>query len=128
MKNLLIISAFILLPALRVAAQHIVPAKYAAKHAGHKVKICDKVYGTDNSADATLLYLGGDHPGQLLTIRIKAIDLPKFKEHSLTDLKGKDICVTGIVTITKGKPEIIVSSPKQIRPFMVDSPVGKKFN
>jgi DNA/RNA endonuclease YhcR with UshA esterase domain len=127
MKNLLIISAFILLPALRAAAQHIVPAKYAAKHAGQKVKICDKVYGTDSNAEATLLYLGSDHPGQLLTIVIKAADVAKFKEHSLTDLKGKDICVTGIVTVDKGKPEIIVSSPKQIRPFMVDSPVGQKF-
>ena len=126
MKNLLIISAFILLPITRVAAQHIVPAKYAVKHAGQKVKICDKVYSTDNSAEATLLYLGGDHPGQLLTIIIKAPDLAKFKEHFLTDLKGKDICVTGIVTIVRGRPEIIVHSPKQIRPFMVDSPVGKQ--
>lgn len=126
MKNLLTILAFILLPITRVAAQRIVPAKYAAKHAGQKVKICDKVYSTGNDADATLLYLGGDHPGQLLTIIIKAADLAKFKEHSLTDLKGKDICVTGIVTVDKGKPEIIVHSPKQIRPFMVDSPVGKQ--
>jgi micrococcal nuclease len=128
MKDLLIISAFILLSATGVTAQSIVSAKHAAKHVGQKVTICDKVYSTDSNGGATLLYLGGDHPGQSLTIVVKGTDLPKFKEHFLTDLKGKDICVTGVVILTKGKPEIVVSSPKQIRHFMVDSPVGKKFN
>jgi hypothetical protein len=126
MKNLLVISAFILW-STGVSAQSIVSAKHAAKHAGQKVTICDKVYGTDD-AGATLLYLGGDPPGQLLTVVIKGADLPRFKAHYLTDLKGKDICVTGIVILSGGKPEIVVSSPKQIRHFMVDSPVGRKFN
>jgi hypothetical protein len=128
MKQLFIISAFILLSIFKVSAQGIVPAKYAAKHNGQKVTICDKVYSTSGNSDATQLYLGGDYPNQLLTIIIKAGDLAKFKGHPVTDLKGKDICVTGVVILHKGKPQIAVSNPKQIKPFLVDSPVGRKFN
>jgi hypothetical protein len=81
-----------------------------------------------SNSDATQLYLGGDYPNQLLTIIIKAGDLTKFKGHPVTDLKGKDICVTGVIALRKGKPQIAVSGPKQIKPFMVDNPVKKKLN
>ena len=126
MKNLFIISALVLVSVFKVSAQDIIPAKYAAKHVGQKVTICDKVFNTANGSEAISLYLGGDFPDQLLTIIIKTSDLPKFKGHPANDLKGKEICITGIVTINKGKAEIVVSSPKQIKPFMVDSPVGKQ--
>src|ERR1700760_1577456 len=120
MKNLFIISAFILVSIFKVSAQDIVPAKSAAKHKGEKVTICDKVFNTANDPEATSLYLGADLPEQLLTIIIKKGDLAKFKGHPANDLKGKEICVTGVVIINKGKAEIIVSNPKQIKPFMVD--------
>ncbi len=126
MKNLFIISALILVSVFKVSAQDIVPAKYAAKHVGHKITVCDKVFTSDSNPEAASLYLSGDYPNQLLTIIIKTGDLAKFKGHPANDLKGKEICVTGIVTINKGKAEIVVSSPKQIKPFMVDSPVGKQ--
>jgi hypothetical protein len=127
MKNLFVVSAFILVSFLKVSAQDIVPAKYAAKHVGQKVTICDKVFNTGINSEATSLYLAGDYPDQLLTIIIKTRDLDKFKGHPVNDFKGKEICVTGVVTINKGKAEIVVSSPKQIKHFMVDSPVGKEF-
>ena len=126
MKNLFIISALILVSAFKVSAQDIVPAKYAAKHAGKKVTICDKVFNTNSNPQATSIYLGGDYPNQLLTIIIKTGDLAKFKGHPANDFKGKEICVTGVVILNKGKAEIVVSGPKQIKPFMVDSPVGRK--
>jgi len=126
MKQLFVISAFILLSTFKVSAQGIIPAKYAAKHNGQKVTICDKVYSTSSNSDVTQLYLGGDDPNQLLTIIIKASDLTKFKGHPVTDLKGKDICVTGVIILHKGKPQIAISEPKQIKPFLVDSPVGKQ--
>jgi hypothetical protein len=125
MKNLFIISAFILAAVFKVAAHDIVPAKYAAKHAGKKVTICDKVFNTESNPQATSLYLGDEYPRQLLTIIIKTADLSKFKGHPANDFKGKEICVTGVVILHKGKAEIVVSSPKQIKPFTVDSPVVK---
>lgn len=42
------------------------------------------------------------------------------------DFKGKDICVTGVVINDKGKPDIVVTDPKQIKPYMVDSPVKQQ--
>jgi hypothetical protein len=126
MKNLFIISALILVVVFKVAAQEIVPAKFATKHLGHKIRVCDKVFASSSNAQAASLYLGQDYPHQFLTVIIKAGDLAKFKGDPANDFKGKEMCVTGIVTLNKGKAEIIVSSPRQIRPFMVDNPVGEQ--
>jgi hypothetical protein len=128
MKHIFIIVAISLLLASRVSAQNIIPAKNAAKYFGHKIKVCDKVYGSSHTSDGTLLYLGVEYPKQLLTLVIKTSDLSKFKGHPDIDFKGKDICITGMVISDKGKPEIIVTDPKQIKPYLVDSPVGKQFN
>ena len=128
MKHILIIAAIILSSVSRISAQNIIPAKNAAKYFGHKIKVCDKVYGSSHTADGTLLYLGEEYPKQLLTIIIKTSDLSKFKGHPDVDFKGKDICITGVVVNDKGKPEIVVTEPKQIKPYLVDSPVGKQFN
>jgi hypothetical protein len=128
MKHLFIIAAITLLSAALVSAQNIVPAKNAAKYFGHKIKVCDKVYGSSHTSDETLLYLGEEYPKQLLTLLIKTSDLAKFKGHADIDFKGKDICVTGVVINDKGKPEIVVTDPKQLKPYLVDSPVGKQFN
>jgi hypothetical protein len=123
MKQLFIISVIFLLSIVKVSAQGIVPAKYALKHIGKKVTICDKVYSANSNSNVTLLYLGGDYPEQLLTIIIKAGDLAKFKGHPGTDFKGKDIYVTGVIVSNKGKAQIVVNDPRQIKPLLVDSPV-----
>ncbi len=127
MKRLFIVAAFILLSSFTLLAQNnIVPAKYALKHIGHEVTICDKVYSSEPTSNQTLLYLGGDNPKQLLTVIIKATDIAKFKGHPETDFNGKDVCITGVVTNNKGKAEIVVTDPKQIKPYMVDNPVKQK--
>ena len=126
MKHIFIIAAITLLSASLVLAQSIIPAKNTAKYFGHKIKVCDKVYGSSHTSDGTLLYLGEEQPKQLLTIIIKASNLAKFKGHPDIDFKGKDICVTGVVINDKGKPEIIVTEPKQIRPYLVDSPMKQR--
>jgi hypothetical protein len=128
MKHLFIIAATSLLFASRVSAQNIIPAKNAAKYFGHKIKVCDKVYGSSRTSDGTALYLGEEYPKQLLTLIIKTSNLSKFKGHPDNDFKGKDICITGVVISDKGKPEIVVTDPRQIKPYLVDSPVGKQFN
>lgn len=126
MKKLFIISAIIILSGFTVSAQNIVPAEDAAKHIGKKVIVCDEVYNTKLENRTTFLYLGGDYPHQLLTIMIKSTDISKFKGYPEVDYRGKDICVTGVVVNYKGKPKIVVSSPKQIKIVMVDSPVKQK--
>ena len=126
MKHILIIAAITLLSLSRISAQSIIPAKNAAKYFGHKIKVCDKVYSGSHTSDGTLLYLGEEYPKQLLTLIIKTSDLSKFKGHPDIDFKGKDICITGVVVNDKGKPAIIVTDPKQIKPYMMDSPMKQK--
>ena len=123
MKNLYLISAIILLCFFKVSAQNIIPAKFATKHIGGRITVCDKVFGSSTGPKATLMYLGGDYPKQVLTVVIKSAALSKFKINPAVDFKGKDICVTGVVINDKGKPEIIVNDPKQIRPLLIDNPV-----
>jgi micrococcal nuclease len=125
MKHLIIISA-ILISSFTTSAQKLVAAKDAAKHIGKKITICDKVYNTKLESGVTWLYLGGDYPHQLLTVMIKSTGISKFKGYAEADYRGKDICVTGVVVNYKGKPKIVVSSPKQIKIVMVDSPVKQK--
>ncbi len=127
MKRLFILAVIIISPGLTLLAQNnIIPAKYALKHTGRQVVICDKVFASERTSAQTVLYLGDDSPKQLLTVIIKDSDIAKFKGHPETDFKGKDVCVSGMVTNNKGKAEIIVADPKQIKPYLVDNPVQPK--
>lgn len=123
MKNLYLIPAIILLCFLKVSAQSIIPAKFAEKHIGKRITVCDKVFGSIKGNKATLLYLGGDYPKQVLTVVIESTAINKFRINPAVDFKGKDICVTGVVSKDKGNPEIIVKDPKQIRALLIDNPV-----
>jgi DNA/RNA endonuclease YhcR with UshA esterase domain len=91
-------------------------ASEASKHVGETVTVCDKVYSTKliENSQMTLLNLGGYYPNQLLTIMIPGKDRNKFKEQPENSLKGKNVCVTGKVTMYRNKPEIVVNEPSQI--------------
>jgi hypothetical protein len=128
MKRLFLLAVTIMLLLIKVSAQT-VPAKDALKHTGKKVTICDKVYGvkiTDNKKEAAL-YLGGDYPNQLVTVIAIGDDQVNAKNRSEADYKGKDICVTGIIVNNKGKAQITVTEPKQVRYILIDGPVKQKF-
>ena len=126
MKRTILITLTLTTFSFLARAQTIIPAKDALKHLGEKVTICDKVYDEDLKAFVVVLYLGGDHPNQLLTVTCRAVDKNKSK-HFNPPYKGKDICVTGIITKGHdGKPVINVSDPAQIKPFMVDNMLEQK--
>ncbi|MBV8391019.1 MAG: hypothetical protein JO080_14535 [Mucilaginibacter sp.] len=121
MKFTILITLTLALFSFGVQAQTIIPAKDALKHVGQKVTICEKVYDEDLKAFVVVLYLGGDRPNQLLTIVCRATSNSKSK-HFNAPYKGKDICVTGVITKgSDGKPVIKISDPAQIKPFMEDS-------
>jgi len=118
MKHLLIITSFVALFAFNASAQTTtITAKEAAKHIGETVTVCDKVYSTKllTPSNMTFLDLGAAHPNQDLTLVIKGEDRSKFKGQPEVDYKDKNICVTGLVIDFKGKPEIVVSDPSQIK-------------
>ncbi len=64
----------------------------------------------------TLLNMGGFYPNHLLTLVIYGENLPKFPEKPEVNFINKEFCVTGLVIDYRGKPEIILTSPDQIKP------------
>ncbi|MBS1521195.1 MAG: hypothetical protein JST50_09370 [Bacteroidetes bacterium] len=129
MKRTTLITLTLALFSFCAQAQRIIPAKDALKHIGKKVKICDKVFGENIKKGVTTLYLGADHPDELITVVIKADFKTNLKGHFENNshfddyYRGKDICVTGVVQKDKytGKATIRVTQPSQIKPFMEDS-------
>src|SRR6185312_3325777 len=117
MKRSLILIAFITLIGNLALAQTKIPAKEAAKHVGETVMVCDKVFGTKffENNGITLLDLGGNHPNQYLTIVINKEDRSKFANKPEDYFKGVNVCVTGKIIDYKGKPEIIVTDPKDLK-------------
>jgi DNA/RNA endonuclease YhcR with UshA esterase domain len=132
MKKIVLINVFALLLAFTASAQKVISAADAAKHINEKVTICEKVFSTKliTPSNMTFLDLGGFHPNQMLTVVIKGEDRSKFKDAPDEYFKGRNVCVTGTVIDYKGKPEIVVSDPSQIKISLQDNkvpiPVGKK--
>jgi micrococcal nuclease len=127
MKHIFLLSAIMVLFASGASAQSMIPAKDAARHVGEKVTICDKVVSENLKAYAIALYIGGDHPNQLLTVICRAAAKNKSKTHFDTPYQGKEICVTGVIMKDHdGTLVIRVTDPSQIKPFMVDNPVKQK--
>jgi DNA/RNA endonuclease YhcR with UshA esterase domain len=125
MKNLLIISALILLCIGKVSAQIVIPATDAAKHVGEKVTICGTVFGQDSKAFNVTLYLGADRPGESLAVSIRFTGKARERAKGFFDstFKGKAICVTGTVLKGRGAPYIKVNDPDQVKPFLTDNAI-----
>ncbi|HTH81373.1 MAG TPA: hypothetical protein VL490_00470 [Mucilaginibacter sp.] len=116
-KIILLTGLFISFISLKSFSQTTIAAKDAAKHLNEKVVICDQIAGGKflSNANLTLLDVGGNHPNELLTLLIKGDDRKKFKTAPEEDLKGKKVCITGQVIDYKGKPEIVITDPEQIK-------------
>jgi hypothetical protein len=123
MKKLLSVAAFAVFFVYKAAAQTIVTAKNASKHIGQTVKICDNVFDGKlvTPANITLLDIGGNNPNQQLTLMIPAAYRNKFKGRPEVDYRGKDVIVTGKLIAYKGKPEIIITNPKQLKIVLIDN-------
>lgn len=102
---------------LKASGQTSINVKDAAKHLNENVVICDEIYGGVylSEADITLLNVGGAHPDELLTLVIKGDDRKKFSTPPEEAFNGKKVCITGQVVDYKGKPEIIITDPGQIK-------------
>jgi hypothetical protein len=108
-----------------------ITAKDAASHVGETVMVCDKVFSTKliTGSNMTLLNLGGYYPNQLLTVMIEGRDRNKFKGVPEEDFKGRSVCVTGKIVEYRGKPEIVVSDPSELKLEPTDNilPVPAKY-
>jgi micrococcal nuclease len=116
-KIILLTGLLVTLIGLKTFSQTTIAAKDAAKHLNEKVMICDQINGGKflSGSNLTLLDVGGSHPNELLTLIIKGDDRKKFKAAPEEDLKGKKVCITGQLIDYKGKPEIVITDPEQIK-------------
>jgi DNA/RNA endonuclease YhcR with UshA esterase domain len=123
MKKLLALTSIASLFALNALSQTTIPVKDASKHIGENVRIYAKVFSTKllTASNMVFLDLGGYHPNQDVTLVIKPGDKGKFKGQPEVDYKGRNVCVTGMLVDYKGKPEIILDNPAQLKLNMQDN-------
>ena len=89
----------------------------AAKHVGQEATVCGLVAGAKYAQEIrgglTFIDFSKPYPNSPFTAMIFAADRAKFGTPEKT-LQGKQVCVTGTIRIYQGKPEIILSEPKQL--------------
>jgi hypothetical protein len=90
-----------------------------SSHIGDSVTVCSKVFRAkfleQSTRQPTFLNLGADYPNNLLTVVIFGEDRGKFSGFPEILFADKNICVTGRLQDYKGRPEIVVSNPDQIK-------------
>ncbi len=118
MKKLLVLICIIFNSA-NVFAQVDVTAAEAKNHTDQVITVCDRIvdakYLESSMTKPTLLNVGGAYPNHLLTIVINYEDRKNFPFNPEEFYLSKRVCVTGRVTDFKGKPQIIVLTPAEIK-------------
>jgi len=91
-------------------------AQDAAKHVGENATVCGVVasshYAPRSRSQPTLLNLDRPYPNQPFTAVIFGNDRSKFGEPER--LQGRHICVSGLVQLYRGSPQIILHDPGQL--------------
>ncbi|MGD0709944.1 MAG: hypothetical protein ABR968_02060 [Bacteroidales bacterium] len=85
-------------------------AKY---HIGEKIIVVGKVEQINHSAKATFLNMGGKYPDNTFVGVIFNSDKGSFKD--IDSNTGKEVELSGIIKKYKGKLEIILNDPTQIK-------------
>ena len=87
------------------------------QYEGKKVTVCAKVQGiyvSNKTKKTTFINFGKPYPNEKFVVVIFEKDLVNFSYDIPTHLKDKTVCVTGIVKMYKGKPEIIATKEEEI--------------
>ncbi len=90
-----------------------ISAADAEKYIGKKEMVCTEVFEEKELSSVSFLDAGAKYPDNPLTIVVFARDRGNFK-NGLEVYDHKNICVTGTIKEYKGKPEIIITGPKDI--------------
>ncbi|MGH7190961.1 MAG: hypothetical protein ACREF0_17465 [Acetobacteraceae bacterium] len=94
-----------------------VSAGAAAGHAGETETVCGTVasvyYASRSRARPTFLDFGARYPHETFMAVIFDDDRPAFGQ--LAGLRGERACVTGPIQLYRGKPEIILQDPSQLK-------------
>lgn len=82
---------------------------------GRNVIICNEVYGVKTTDKVTYINLGAAYPNSPLTVIIFTKDLANFPESPEKMYGNQHVCVTGPLKEYKGKVEIIISKPEDLK-------------
>ena len=90
----------------------------AINYIGKQATVCGKVastkFSTRSRRQPTFINLNKPYPNQIFTALIWGADRSNFPSAPENYYSNKAICVSGIIELYRGKPEIIVKSPNQI--------------
>jgi RecG-like helicase len=114
---LLILITLVVSAASSASADKITPAQ-AKDHIGKHATVCGVVasanFAARSSRQPTFLNLDKPYPDHIFTAVIWIEDRPKFGKPET--LKGKRVCVSGLVEDYRGKPQIVLQEADQLRP------------
>jgi len=98
-------------------AQETITSEDAAKFIGQQKTVCGMVASAhyDAKSKCTLLNLDKPSPNHVFTAYIGGSDRGKFEKPPEELYYGEAICVTGMIELYQGRPEIIVKDPSQIK-------------
>jgi hypothetical protein len=98
-------------------AQKLISIDSISNYVGQHIVICDNVTDifepTDRVKNAYSNF-GGKYPDHKFTVVIFETDLPNFIERPVLYYRGKNICVQGMITFYREKPQIVARHPEQI--------------
>lgn len=90
----------------------------AARHAGEQATVCGLVAGTKYAertrGKPTFLDFEKPHPAEVFRVVIWGEDRAKFSPPPEAAWDGRQVCVTGLVKLYRGVPEVVVRSPAQL--------------
>jgi hypothetical protein len=114
----LVLSLLMIFCAIFTYAQQEIKIEDAAKHEGDSVTICTKIFGAryfENGKGApTLLNAGAKYPDAPLTVVIFGESRTAFTNKPEEFYLDKNVCVTGRISIFKGKPQIVITKENEI--------------
>jgi hypothetical protein len=102
----------------QISFSQIVSIDSVAKYQGKTVTVCSKVQGifvSKGEKKTTFISFGNPYPNSIFTAVIFDADLPNFKYNPSEYLKDKNVCITGLIKIYNGKPEMILSDEDQLK-------------
>lgn len=92
-------------------------AEAASLHVGEQAEVCGIVasakHSTRSRSQPTFLNLDRPYPDHIFTALIWGKDRSRFP-YAPETLEGERICVRGIISLYKDKPQIILSHPSQL--------------
>lgn len=102
-------------PSSIALAQKVVSPQEASQHVGEVVTVTGTVAGIGHSrrSKTTFINFGAPFPNHSFTAVIFASAAKRFAD--VDSWNGKTASVTGVVKMYRGKPEIVLNSPSQIK-------------